>query len=86
MRGGGEHLPNGIKTVLFTQVFRRTRSHHRFFPFAMTELPELRERPTAELLCAGFYPRVHQHQIDPVTWYANYVETYPERDVRQIVN
>jgi predicted AAA+ superfamily ATPase len=58
----------------------------RLFPFTLTELPELRERPTVDLLCSGFYPRIHQHELDPVTWYANYVETYLERDVRQIVN
>lgn len=37
-------------------------------------------------LHTGFYPRIHDRGLDPVTWLADYRATYAERDVRQIVN
>lgn len=36
-------------------------------------------------LYAGFYPRIHDKKLPPHGWLANYVQTYVERDVRQIV-
>jgi predicted AAA+ superfamily ATPase len=35
---------------------------------------------------AGFYPRIHDRRLDPVTWLADYRATYVERDVRQVLN
>lgn len=34
----------------------------------------------------GGYPRLHAHQLQPYDFYASYVKTYIERDVRQIQN
>jgi len=39
-----------------------------------------------EALHKGSYPPVYDRQLDPGTWYANYVQTYLERDVRQLLN
>ena len=36
------------------------------------------------LLLDGGYPPVHDRRLDPAIWYANYVQTYLERDVRQL--
>lgn len=45
------------------------------------------QRPTLdEMLYAGFYPPIHDRALDPHLWYANYMQTYVERDVRQLVN
>ena len=41
---------------------------------------------TDELLFSGFMPDIHARGIDPTDWYRNYVQTYLERDVRQMVN
>ena len=32
----------------------------------------------------GGYPRIHDRNLDPERWYADYVTTYVERDVRQV--
>jgi len=32
----------------------------------------------------GAYPRVYDRHLDPVRWYADYITTYVERDVRQV--
>ncbi len=39
-----------------------------------------------EYLFKGFYPRIYNHQLNPVTWLSNYIQTYVERDVRLIKN
>ena len=39
-----------------------------------------------ELLWKGLYPPVHDREVDPQLWYGSYIQTYIERDVRQMVN
>ena len=39
-----------------------------------------------ETLWRGGYPPVYDRQLDPSLWYANYIQTYVERDVRKLVN
>ncbi len=51
------------------------------------EIPEGRtpESPDVmETLLRGFFPRVIDLDLDPGRWYADYYQTYIERDVRQI--
>jgi uncharacterized protein len=53
------------------------------------EIPgERRESPTdvMETLFRGFYPRIHDKDLDPAIWYSGYYQTYVERDVREVVN
>jgi predicted AAA+ superfamily ATPase len=53
------------------------------------EVPRRRSTSEAELattLFRGFYPRIHDKNLDPGRWLANYYRTYVERDVRDIVN
>lgn len=57
-------------------------------PFDLDEIRSagrLPERLDAFLMNGG-YPPIHDRGLDPSTWYANYVRTYLERDVRQLVN
>lgn len=39
-----------------------------------------------ELIWKGGYPELHARQLDPKRFYADYVATYLERDVRQAIN
>jgi uncharacterized protein len=39
-----------------------------------------------ETLFQGFYPRIHDRGLPPEVWLADYVRTYVERDVRELVN
>jgi hypothetical protein len=53
------------------------------------ELPRSRRESPPDLmetLFRGFYPRIHDKDLDPATWYSGYYQTYVERDVREIVN
>lgn len=57
-------------------------------PFSLGELADARRAPPSvdALLHRGFYPPVHVRAVSPSSWYAAYVATYLERDVRQLVN
>jgi len=37
------------------------------------------------LLLTGFYPRIHNNQLDPTQALGDYVETYVQRDIRQLM-
>ena len=39
-----------------------------------------------EYIFKGFYPRIYDLKINPVDWYPNYINTYIEKDVRQLKN
>lgn len=55
--------------------------------FSIEELGKAGRAPESleQMLFAGSYPPVHDRQVSPVLWYPNYVRTYIERDVRQII-
>lgn len=57
-------------------------------PFSLNELQAAGRAPASvdELLHAGFFPPIHDRQVDPTMWLQDYVATYLERDVRQISN
>lgn len=39
-----------------------------------------------DIIFTGFYPRIHDQQLDPRQWYRNYFETYISKDVKNILN
>lgn len=55
-------------------------------PLSLLELAQANQEPEnlQDLLFAGLYPRIHDKKISPHEWYANYVSTYLERDVRTV--
>jgi predicted AAA+ superfamily ATPase len=57
----------------------------KLLPFSMTELGR-RYLPSSldRLLLTGFYPRIYDQQLDPTQTLGDYVETYVERDMRQL--
>lgn len=57
-------------------------------PFSLAELERAGQAPETleSLLFQGLYPPVHDRELDPSRWHANYVRTYVERDVRQLIN
>ena len=59
----------------------------QLLPFSLQELGSapLPVPSLDELLWRGFYPPIHDRQLAPERWFANYVMTYVERDVRQLI-
>ncbi len=56
-------------------------------PLSINELKHAKiSLTTNEYLLNGSFPSIYQHKLDPVTTSRNYIKTYIERDVRQIIN
>ncbi len=57
-------------------------------PFSLNSLHGTKFEPEslAGLLWKGCYPPLYDRGYDPATWCGNYVRTYLERDVRQLIN
>ena len=60
----------------------------RLLPFSIHEIQVISAGSTVdELLYKGFYPRIYnQPFINPSRYYSSYLETYIERDLRQLIN
>lgn len=59
----------------------------QLLPFSLQELQAV-EAPITNLddvLWRGMYPPIYDRNLAPEKWFANYVMTYIERDVRQVV-
>jgi len=60
----------------------------RLMPFSFQELKEARLMSDSyeTMILTGGYPRIFDQNILPTDFYPNYIQTYVERDVRQIKN
>ena len=59
----------------------------QLLPFSLQEMQrgELAIHDLDDLMWRGMYPPVHDRQLAPEQWFANYLATYVERDVRQLI-
>jgi len=84
---GSQHF--GLMSSITQSLAGRVALVH-LLPFSFHECYQHKNSPPLptldELLYTGFYPPIHDKQLDPRHWYANYLHTYVERDVRQLVN
>ncbi len=56
-------------------------------PLTISEVLSVFNNPTRdELIIKGFYPRIYNDNLNPARAYANYYQTYIERDIRQLIN
>lgn len=60
----------------------------QLLPFSLAELDEAGRLPENldELLYRGCYPPLYDRAITPGDWFAGYIATYVERDLRQLIN
>jgi hypothetical protein len=60
----------------------------QLLPFSIEELlnNNVVVPPLPAMLYQGFYPPLYDRDLLPAQWYANYVMTYVERDVRNLIN
>lgn len=54
-------------------------------PLTLNEIND-KESSTSQHIFKGGYPSLYSSSVDPTLWYANYIRTYIERDVRLIKN
>lgn len=60
----------------------------RLLPLAATEIPAVSQNQLSlnGLMLQGGYPALHTQPVEPSDWFASYIATYVERDVRQVLN
>jgi len=72
-----------------TQSLAGRVANFTLLPLSYRELTKNKhsgDRSVFELMITGFYPAIYDRNIPPKDFYRDYLLTYVERDVRQIVN
>jgi hypothetical protein len=86
----GQYILSGSQDFLLmeriTQSLAGRVALFKLFPFTFNELRTAQLLPSTpeQAIFNGFYPRLFQMDIAPDDFYPNYLETYVERDVRQL--
>lgn len=79
---GSQHF--GLSNAIGQSLAGRT-ALLRLLPFSLAERLAAKDSGSVDdLLYGGFYPRVFDHELEPRQAYADYFETYVERDLRQL--
>jgi uncharacterized protein len=75
-------------TASITQSLAGRTGLLELYPPSWQELQRFPSAPSDlfEVLWTGSYPRIFDRQIPPHQWLADYVATYVQRDVRQLLN
>ena len=88
----GLYILSGSHNFLLMEKISQTLAGRtailKLLPFSKVELYNADIRPSSldELLFTGFYPRIYDKKLKPNEFYPFYIQTYVERDVRQLVN
>ncbi|MCA9574426.1 MAG: ATP-binding protein [Polyangiales bacterium] len=71
-----------------TQSLAGRASMLTLLPFSLGELQRVGRAPTTvdELLYCGLFPPLYDRPVEPSVWLQDYVSTYLERDVRQVLH
>lgn len=77
------HLLNSITQTLAGRV-----ALFKLLPLDFEELKaaKLLEKSYPQTLFKGFYPAIFDRDIDPKIFYTNYIQTYVEKDVTELLN
>lgn len=88
----GQFIISGSQNLLLMQNIAQSLAGRvaifNLLPLSLTELTHTPfAQPTYEdYILRGFYPRIYDRNLNPTTWLLDYIQTYVERDVRQLLN
>ena len=88
----GQYILTGSQNFLLLEKITQSLAGRvallELLPLSLHELKSVQLLPSKmeDMLFKGNYPRIYQHAVNPTDWYRNYIQTYIERDVRQIKN
>jgi predicted AAA+ superfamily ATPase len=82
---GSQHF--GLTAAVSQSLAGRTAVLH-LLPLSLDEVRRFASPPSGlfETLYSGGYPRIFDQRIPPARWLADYITTYVERDVRDVLN
>lgn len=90
VKKNGMYILAGSQNFLMNQAISQSLagrvSLHTLLPLSIDELAQAKLLPETEdaLMYKGFYPSLYEAEVSIEKWYASYVNTYLERDVRQL--
>lgn len=82
----------GSQNILVSQKISQSLAGRvaifNLLPFSFEEIinTDFGKKDIYKQIIYGFYPRVYDRLLNPVEWFPNYIQTYLERDVREIKN
>lgn len=87
----GRYILTGSQNILLLKSVQQSLAGRvyilKLLPFCVEEISPLLKRKSLEkVLYTGFYPRVYDQKLNPTEAMRNYIETYVQRDVREIIN
>lgn len=88
----GQFILSGSQNLLLMESIAQSLAGRvaifNLLPFSLEELRDTHfALPMYEdYLLKGFYPRIYDLDLQPTSWLLDYIQTYVERDLRQIVN
>ncbi len=88
----GEFILTGSQNFLMSEKISQSLAGRVFIthllPFSIEELKHSNNWVDSSSQCIfnGFYPRIYDRDISPDMFYPSYIQTYTERDIRQIIN
>lgn len=88
----GGFILTGSQNFLLSEKIAQSLAGRVFvthlLPFSINELRQSNYPMDnyAKYILNGFYPRLYDKEIEPHLFYPSYIQTYSERDVRQIIN
>lgn len=86
----GRFIITGSQNILLNHQINQTLAGRvailTLLPFSIEELRQADQLPNTaeEAIFQGFYPRTYLHALDTVVFAESYIQTYVERDVRDI--
>ncbi len=88
----GFFVITGSQNLLVNEAISQTLAGRiavvTLYPFSLQELASVNAVPESleQMLWKGCFPRLYVYDVPPDIWYADYIQSYVERDVRQIKN
>lgn len=89
-RKSGQYILTGSQNFLLlekiTQSLAGRVAVHHLLPFSIQELrgTSFEKKKFGNYIVKGFYPRLYDKKIPEDEFYSSYIQTYLERDVRQV--
>lgn len=84
----GQFILTGSQHFLMLEQISQTLSGRiallTLLPCSIAELTNFNLPDIEAAIFQGCYPGIYHAKLDPIDWYPNYIQTYVERDVRQI--
>jgi len=89
-QGMGRYVLTGSQNFLMMEGISQSLAGRvavlKLLPFSLAELAgtEHWQASVEEFMFRGLFPAIYDRHIEPADWYRSYIETYLERDVRQL--